>query len=126
MTWSHPRGYDPMIACSKLWLAQTGGEVVWDKRSPQDLESYPVEQLAQSYDLIVIHHPHVGQITREGCLIPRDILERAADAAGRPRSVHGAPRQSSYGVLFVVGQSLPCMRRQRPRPDRIGRGPGSL
>ena len=19
MTWSHPRGYDPMIACSRLW-----------------------------------------------------------------------------------------------------------
>ena len=33
MTWSHPRGYDPMVACSALWEAKTGVEIAWDKRS---------------------------------------------------------------------------------------------
>ena len=65
MTWSHPRGYDPMVACSEDWLKQTGVAVEWDKRSLQDFESYPVEELARLYDLIVIDHPHVGQITAE-------------------------------------------------------------
>lgn len=78
MTWSHPRGYDPMVAVAAEWQAKTGVTVTWDKRSLQDFESFPVEQLARQYDLIVIDHPHVGQITRENCLAPLDLPERAA------------------------------------------------
>lgn len=86
MTWSHPRGYDPMVACSKAWLEKTGVAIEWEKRSLQDFESFPVEELAAAYDLIVIDHPHVGQITREDCLLPLDEPahehEMAAIAAG--------------------------------------------
>lgn len=86
MTWSHPRGYDPMVACSALWKEKTGVAIEWDKRSLQDFESFPVEELARAYDMIVIDHPHVGQITAEGCLAPLDVPgregERAALAAG--------------------------------------------
>ncbi|MFN7051210.1 MAG: extracellular solute-binding protein [Gemmobacter sp.] len=86
MTWSHPRGYDPMVACSTLWAEQTGVQITWEKRSLQDFESYPVEDLARAYDLIVIDHPHVGQITDTACLAPLDVpgrqAERAALAAG--------------------------------------------
>ncbi|TIP81365.1 MAG: carbohydrate ABC transporter substrate-binding protein, partial [Mesorhizobium sp.] len=86
MTWSHPRGYDPMVACSGLWKQETGVTIEWDKRSLQDFESFPVEDLARAYDLIVIDHPHVGQITAETCLAPLDVVgreaERAALAAG--------------------------------------------
>ena len=81
MTWSHPRGYDPMIACSAIWKEKTGVEIIWDKRSLQDFESYPVEDLARAYDLIVIDHPHVGQITGEGCLAPLDVVGREAERA---------------------------------------------
>jgi multiple sugar transport system substrate-binding protein len=76
MTWSHPRGYDPMVACSALWEQQTGVSIEWDKRSLQDFESFPVEELARAYDLIVIDHPHVGQVTAEKCLAPLDIPGR--------------------------------------------------
>lgn len=86
MTWSHPRGYDPMVACSSLWKEKTGVAIQWDKRSLQDFESFPVEELARAYDLIVIDHPHVGQITAENCLAPLDVTgretERAALASG--------------------------------------------
>lgn len=79
MTWSHPRGYDPMVACARLWQQKTGVEIEWDKRSLQDFESFPVEELARQYDLIVIDHPHVGQITDENCLEPLDIDGREAE-----------------------------------------------
>ncbi|WP_188345831.1 ABC transporter substrate-binding protein [Phyllobacterium sp. 628] len=79
MTWSHPRGYDPMVACSKLWHGKTGITIEWDKRSLQDFESFSVEELARAYDLIVIDHPHVGQITAENCLAPLDIAGREAE-----------------------------------------------
>lgn len=79
MTWSHPRGYDPMVACSALWQQKAGVAIAWDKRSLQDFESFPVEELARAYDLIVIDHPHVGQITAESCLAPLDIAGREAE-----------------------------------------------
>ncbi|MER9139064.1 extracellular solute-binding protein [Mesorhizobium sp. M0830] len=81
MTWSHPRGYDPMVACSSLWKQKTGITIEWDKRSLQDFESFPVEELARAYDLIVIDHPHVGQITLERCLEPLDVAGREAELA---------------------------------------------
>ncbi|RWC88834.1 MAG: carbohydrate ABC transporter substrate-binding protein [Mesorhizobium sp.] len=81
MTWSHPRGYDPMVACSSRWEQKTGVAVEWDKRSLQDFESFPVEELARAYDLIVIDHPHVGQITAERCLEPLDVASREAERA---------------------------------------------
>ena len=49
--------------------------------SLQDFESFPVEELARAYDLIVIDHPHVGQITAEGCLEPLDVAGREAERA---------------------------------------------
>jgi multiple sugar transport system substrate-binding protein len=81
MTWSHPRGYDPMVACSALWKEKTGVEVTWDKRSLQDFESFPVEELARAYDLIVIDHPHVGVAVAENCLAPLDVPGREAELA---------------------------------------------
>lgn len=91
MTWRHPRGFDPMVATSKVWFEQTGVQIDWEQRSLQDFESYPVEELARAYDLIVIDHPHVGQITAEGCLAPLDVPGReAAYAAIAAGSVGGS------------------------------------
>ena len=78
MTWSHPRGFEPLVACSRLWREKNGVDIRWDKRSLQDFEAFPVEDLAARYDLIVIDHPHVGQITREQCLLAFDDPDRAA------------------------------------------------
>jgi multiple sugar transport system substrate-binding protein len=96
MTWSHPRGYDPMVACAKLWQEKTGVSVVWDQRSLQDFESFPVETLARGYDLIVIDHPHVGQITAENCLAPLDLPERAAEWTALQRGSVGRSYESYH------------------------------
>lgn len=84
MTWNHPRGYDPLVAASRLWRDRTGIEIEWDRRSLQDFESYPVETLARAYDLIVIDHPHVGQIAAADCLMPfaGDLDEVATGSVG--------------------------------------------
>lgn len=81
MTWSHPRGYDPMVATAKAWAELTGVTIEWDKRSLQDFETFPVEELARRYDMIVIDHPHVGQVVEEGCLTPLDVPGREAERA---------------------------------------------
>lgn len=85
MTWSHPRGYDPMVATAQAYFEKTGTEIFWDKRSLQDFETFPVEELAREYDLIVIDHPHVGQITAENCLTPLDVPGREAEREAMAR-----------------------------------------
>ncbi|MBW4331774.1 extracellular solute-binding protein [Stakelama sp. CBK3Z-3] len=72
MTWDHARGYDPLEAASRLWESRTGQPISWERRSLQDFESYPVDELARAYDLIVIDHPHVGQVAEANCLISFD------------------------------------------------------
>ena len=95
MTWDHPRGYDPLAACSARWRELTGVEIVWDRRSLQDFESYPVEQLARLYDLIVVDHPHVGQVTAEGCLLSLDLQGREEELQALARGSVG-PSFSTY------------------------------
>ena len=126
MTWSHPRGYDPMIACSAIWKEKTGVEIIWDKRSLQDFESYPVEDLARAYDLIVIDHPHVGQITGEGCLAPLDVVgreaERAAFAAGSVGKSYSSYEWQGRQWAFPIDAATQV---QAWRPDLLPAAPAT-
>lgn len=126
MTWNHPRGYDPMVACARLWQEKTGVAVHWEKRSLQDFETYPVEELARTYDLIVIDHPHVGQITRENCLVPLDVPEKAAEA----RALRVGSVGSSFSSYAWKGRqwALPidaATQVQAYRPDLLEAAPPS-
>lgn len=120
MTWSHPRGYDPMVACSALWKERTGIDITWDKRSLQDFEAFPVEELARAYDLIVIDHPHVGQITTEGCLEPLDVpgreKERAALAKGSVGRSYPSYTWEGRQWAFPIDAAAQV---QAYRPDRM-------
>ena len=120
MTWSHPRGFDPMVACAAAWREKTGVDIAWDKRSLQDFEAFPVEELARSYDLIVIDHPHVGQITAEGCLSPLDGRGRDAELAGLAAGSVGASYRSyawqGRQWAFPIDAATQV---QAWRPDRI-------
>lgn len=97
MTWSHPRGYEPMVGTSLAWKEKTGVEITWDKRSLEDFESFPVEDLARQYDLIVIDHPHVGRITAERCLLALDGPGRAAE---RRALAHGSVGESYASYTY--------------------------
>jgi multiple sugar transport system substrate-binding protein len=120
MTWSHPRGYDPLVACSALWKEKTGVSIEWDKRSLQDFESFPVEELARAYDLIVIDHPHVGQITGEGCLAPLDVQgsesERDALANGSVGKSYQSYNWAGRQWAFPIDAATQV---QAFRPDRM-------
>lgn len=124
MTWSHPRGYDPMVACSSLWEQKTGVAIEWDKRSLQDFESFPVEELARAYDLIVIDHPHVGQITAEHCLAPLDVAGREADRAALEEGSLGQsyPSYAWQGRQWAFPIDA-ASQVQAWRPDRLDAAP---
>ena len=127
MTWSHPRGYDPMVACSQIWKERTGVEIEWAKRSLQDFESFSVQQLAQIYDLIVIDHPHVGEITAQACLVPLDVAGREnerdalaqASVGGSYASYTWEGRQWAFPIDAAA--QVQCWR-----PDLISNAPDSF
>ncbi|NBZ89822.1 extracellular solute-binding protein [Stagnihabitans tardus] len=74
MTWSDPRGYDPVVAAAaEFFRMHPGVRITWDKRSLQGFESTPIDELAATYDLMVIDHPHVGAVVLDGCLLPIDL-----------------------------------------------------
>jgi multiple sugar transport system substrate-binding protein len=123
MTWSDPRGLDPMLATAARWHElHPAVEVIWEARSLQDFESYPVAELAARFDLMVIDHPHVGQVVREGVLVPLDRHLPAETIAVLERQSVG-PSLASYrweGHLWALPVDA-STQVQAIRPTRAGR-----
>ena len=63
-----------MVVTSEVFSDRLGGNVriVWEKRSLQAFADRPIEDMAEEYDLMVIDHPHVGDIASSGILLPFD------------------------------------------------------
>lgn len=79
MTWSHPRGRDPLLALAREAegdgpLAVPGSRVAWDAQPLGGFESHPIADLAGRYDLIVLDHPGLGDALAADALAPLDEL----------------------------------------------------
>lgn len=62
ITWDHPRGYDPLIETSRQFTEQNPDiTITWDKRTLAEFGDFPVEELANKYDLLMIDHPFTGE-----------------------------------------------------------------
>jgi multiple sugar transport system substrate-binding protein len=90
-SWAHARGHDPLVATAAEFERRTGGSVAisWEPRSLYDFGVAPVRQLAADYDLLVIDHPHVGDVATADCLVAIDTVasdgevgQLAADSVG--------------------------------------------
>jgi len=97
MTWAHPRGYAPMMATSKAWTVRHPDVTIeWDKRSLQAFGDFPLEQLAEMYDLLVIDHPHVGICAQEKTLLPLNQPGREAELAELAEHALGSCHESYF------------------------------
>ena len=96
LTWDHPRGYAALAAAAG---AATGGlEITWDAQPLAGFEDAPIAELARSYDLIVLDHPHVGEAVAAGCLVPVDeLLSDEAVERIAARTVGAAAASYAYG-----------------------------
>lgn len=73
IAWNHSRGFLPMVATAQRFSeTHPGIEIAWEKRSLQEFADYPLERLAETYDLLVIDHPFVGHAARHRILVPLD------------------------------------------------------
>ena len=74
ITWDHPRGYQPLAACSLVYEAEFDVKVEWHKRSLTAFGDQSLEELCNQFDLLIIDHPHVGLAAARECLEPLDNL----------------------------------------------------
>jgi multiple sugar transport system substrate-binding protein len=124
MTWDHARGHDPMVATSAAYAAaHPGVTITWEKRSLQAFADRPISEMAETYDLMVIDHPHVGEVARTGNLLPLDGLrdaEMAALAAGSVGLSHRSYNFAGHQWSLAIDTATPvaCLR-----PDLLEQPP---
>jgi len=124
MTWDHSRGFDPMVATSRDYARRNPGvSITWEKRSLQAFADRPVAEMAETYDLMVIDHPHVGEVARQGNLLPLDGLrddEMARLAASSVGLSHPSYQFAGRQWALAIDAATPvaCLR-----PDRLRQAP---
>ena len=124
MTWDHPRGFDPMLATAAAYgSAHPGVAITWEKRSLQAFADRPISEMAETYDLMVIDHPHVGEVAKQGNLLPLDGLreaEMAALAAGSVGLSHPSYEFAGRQWALAIDTATPvaCLR-----PDLLDHAP---
>ena len=73
ITWGHSRGITPLLAVSQRYHElHPDVQISWDTRTLQQFAGYPIEELAKSYDLLIIDHPWVGMAAITGCVLALD------------------------------------------------------
>jgi multiple sugar transport system substrate-binding protein len=125
MTWDHARGFDPMVATSKAYGARHPGvEIVWEKRSLQAFADRPIKDMAADYDLMVIDHPHVGEVAPGGWLVALDTVGRPDELAALARQSVGKSHPSyqfdGHQWALAIDAATPVAAY---RPDRISAAP---
>ncbi len=126
MTWAHARGYDPMVAtAARYGQTHPGVKIIWEKRSLQAFADRPIEEMAAEYDLMVIDHPHVGQVADTGELLVLDGLGRddelavlAAQSVGvshRSYEFHGHQWALAIDAATPVAAFRPDLLEEAPR-----------
>ncbi|NEU31275.1 extracellular solute-binding protein [bacterium LRH843] len=75
MTWNHPRAINPMKATfEEFKKGHPEVSMNWATRSLKDFEDFPIEELSEKYDLILLDHPCIGRAVETNSLIPLNDL----------------------------------------------------
>lgn len=90
ITWDHSRGFVPLVATAQAFHDfRPDFEIQWDKRSLWAFGEGTLDDLAATYDLLVVDYPMAGLAASLGLLVPLDdvvpdtwLAARAADSAG--------------------------------------------
>jgi len=89
MAWDHPRARDPLEAITEQWTRKAGASMKWDARPLKDFEDQPLEELAKTYDLVLIDYPFMGVAASSGLIVPVDdwvdhayLADQAAHSVG--------------------------------------------
>jgi multiple sugar transport system substrate-binding protein len=123
ITWNHSRGYVPLVATAQRYVdAHPDVSIVWEKRSLQEFADFPIERLAERFDLVIIDHPFAGYAAAHPTLIPLDEHLPAAFLADQAANSVG-PSHASYAYgghqwALAVDAATPVSSH---RPDVLAR-----
>ncbi|MCA9862305.1 MAG: hypothetical protein KC432_04765, partial [Thermomicrobiales bacterium] len=96
VSWDHPRGHDCVVAAAAAWAElRPETRITWQTRSLQAFGDFPIQKLAETYDLLIIDHPFTGFAADDGCLLPLDTVLPASFFAEQAANSVG-PSHSSY------------------------------
>ena len=114
-----------MVATSAAFCeVNPGVNITWEKRSLQAFADRPIEEMAGEYDLMVIDHPHVGEVAGSGMLLALDGIGHE-DALGALSAQSVGPSHRSYEFddrqwALAIDAATPVAAF---RPDRINEAP---
>jgi multiple sugar transport system substrate-binding protein len=116
-----------MAATAAEWARRHPGvTITWEKRSLQAFADRPIRQMADTYDLMVIDHPHVGEVAAEGNLLAFDGAGRDAELAALAAQSVGLSHPSyefdgrQWGLAIDAATPVAAFR-----PDRLEAAPRS-
>ncbi|QGQ94714.1 extracellular solute-binding protein [Paenibacillus psychroresistens] len=119
ITWNHTRGYVSVVATSQRYMElHQDVEITWDKRSLQHFADYPIQELAEKYDLLIIDHPWAGFAADKNILVP---LEQKLPQAFMENQAANSVGQSHMSYNFAGLQTALAIDAATPiatyRPD---------
>ncbi|CAB4887686.1 unannotated protein [freshwater metagenome] len=70
ITWDNPRGKNALFASIPEAREGLGLDISWSAHSLEHFEAHPIEDLAERFDLVIMDHPHVGDMCASGGFRP--------------------------------------------------------
>lgn len=82
ITWNHSRAFPPLVAASQRYEELHPDVcITWEKRTLNEFGHAGLEELARRYDLLIIDHPMLGEVHRDGGLVDLRTQSSSADLA---------------------------------------------
>lgn len=90
ITWNHSRALPPLVAAAQRYEElHPQIRIQWEKRTLDEFGHASLADLAQRYDLLIIDHPMLGEVHRDGILLdlkprvqPETLVALERDALG--------------------------------------------
>jgi multiple sugar transport system substrate-binding protein len=97
ITWGHSRGITPLLAAAQRFSEMNPKVTInWKKRTLQEFADFPLEQLVNDYDLLIIDHPWVGCAAATNSVLPLDEYLPAAYLQNQSSNSVGESHISYY------------------------------
>jgi multiple sugar transport system substrate-binding protein len=125
MTWNHSRGFVSVVATAQRYSEMHPDvEIVWEKRSLQQFADMSIEQLGQTYDLLVIDHPWAGFAADKSLLVPLQNYLPAAFLADQAANAVGKSHESyvfgAFQSALAIDAATPVASYRKDLMDQKG------
>jgi multiple sugar transport system substrate-binding protein len=105
MTWNHSRALPPLVAAAQRFEElHPEVHIAWEKRSLDEFGHAGLPEFARSYELLIVDHPMLGEVHRDGTLLDLQPRLQTAALAELERDALG-PCLESYryeGCLYAL------------------------